>query len=162
VAEWLDLELIAAIARRRKDWSFVLIGPILVDVSVLRDESNVLLLGPRPYSSLPDYLKGMDVATIPFLMNELTRNADPIKLYEYLAAGLPVVSTDMPQVRRLQPLIEVADSVDSFEQAVERALHDRTESAVAARVAEARKHAWSERFAQVESLIAQHARPAGP
>jgi glycosyltransferase involved in cell wall biosynthesis len=158
VAEWLDLELIAAIARRRKDWSFVLIGPILVDVSVLRDESNVLLLGPRPYASLPGYLKGMNVATIPFLMNELTRNADPIKLYEYLAGGLPVISTDMPQVRRLQPLIELADSVDAFERAIERALGDRSESAAAARVAEARKHAWSSRFAQVEALIAAHAR----
>jgi glycosyltransferase involved in cell wall biosynthesis len=91
-------------------------------------------------------------------MNELTRNADPIKLYEYLAAGLPVVSTDMPQVRRLQPVIEVADSVDDFEQAIERALADRSESAIDARVAEARKHAWSRRFAEVEALIAEHAR----
>jgi O-antigen biosynthesis protein len=160
VAEWLDLELIAKIARRRKDWSFVLIGPILVDVSVLRDESNVLLLGPRPYSTLPGYLKGLDVATIPFLMNELTRNADPIKLYEYLAAGLPVVSTDMPQVRRFQPVIEVAHSVDDFEQAIEQALNDRSELAVEARVAEARKHSWSRRFAEVEALIAEHARPS--
>ena len=159
VAEWLDLRLIAEIARKRKDWSFVLIGPILVDVSILRDESNVLLLGPRPYSSLPGYLKGMDVATIPFLMNELTRNADPIKLYEYLAAGLPVVSTDMPQVRRLQPLIEVSSSVDAFEQSIERALADRSNSAIEARVAEARKHAWSKRFAEVEALIAEHAQP---
>jgi glycosyltransferase involved in cell wall biosynthesis len=112
VAEWVDLELIAHLARRRKDWSIVLIGPILVDVSTLRDESNVLLLGPRPYATLPGYLKGMDVATIPFLMNELTRNADPIKLYEYLAAGLPVpaisscsaltasMSTDSPRMLR--------------------------------------------------------------
>jgi glycosyltransferase involved in cell wall biosynthesis len=160
VAEWLDLELIASIARRRKDWSFVLIGPILVDVSVLRDESNVFLLGPRPYFSLPSYLKGIDVATIPFLMNELTRNADPIKLYEYLAAGLPVVSTDMPQVRRLQPLIEVADAVDGFEQAIERALNDRSRSAAEGRVSEARKHSWTERFSQVETLIAEYARPS--
>jgi glycosyltransferase involved in cell wall biosynthesis len=158
VAEWLDLKLIADIARRRKDWSIVLIGPILVDVSILRDESNILLLGPRPYATLPGYLKGIDVATIPFLMNELTRNADPIKLYEYLAAGLPVVSTDMPQVRRLHPVIEVTDSAEAFERAVERALEDRSESTVAARVAEARKHAWSKRFARVEALIAEHAR----
>ncbi len=159
VAEWLDLELIATIAHRRKDWSIVLIGPVLVDVSILRDESNVLLLGPRPYPSLPGYLKGMDVTTIPFLMNELTRNADPIKLYEYLAAGLPVVSTDMPQVRRLQQVIEIADSVDSFEQALERALSDGSESAIRARVDEARKHSWSNRFGQVESLIAKHSKP---
>jgi glycosyltransferase involved in cell wall biosynthesis len=159
VAEWVDLELIAQIARRRKDWSIVLIGPILVDISTLRDESNVLLLGPRPYASLPGYLKGMDVATIPFLMNELTRNADPIKLYEYLAAGLPVVSTGMPQVRRFESVIEIAGSVEEFERRVDRALGDRAESAVQRRVDEARKHAWSERFARVESLIQEYARP---
>src|SRR5262249_26026075 len=122
------------------------------------DESNVLLLGPRPYKTLPAYLKGIDVATIPFLMNELTRNADPIKLYEYLAAGLPVVSTDMPQVRRFQDVIEIAGSVDEFEQAVARALEDRSDVSVAKRVAEAREHAWSARFAQVEQLIAEHTR----
>ena len=84
---------------------------------------NVHLLGRRPYSELPAYCKGFDVALIPFRINELTLNANPLKVREYLAAGLPVVSTPIPEVEVLG-LCRVASDPESFLREVEEALLD--------------------------------------
>src|SRR5262249_35493295 len=73
-------------------------------VAALAARPNVLLAGRRPYAELPGWCRGFSVGTLPFVVNELTRNANPLKLREYLAAGLPVVSTDIPESRALERL----------------------------------------------------------
>ena len=75
---------------------------------------NVKLLGPRPYAALGGYLAAMDVALIPFKRDPVTYHADPIKAYEYLAAGVPVVATDLPALQRLAHVVRLADSPDAF------------------------------------------------
>jgi glycosyltransferase involved in cell wall biosynthesis len=100
IQDWVDLELIRHLATERKTWTIVLIGKSLVDLSPIQGLANVKILGRRPYESLPGYCKGFDLALIPFVRNELTLNVNPIKLREYLSAGLPVVSTDIPEVAR--------------------------------------------------------------
>ena len=100
VHEWLDLDLIAALARKHPEWTIALIGKASVDVSRLQGIANIESLGRKPYASLPSYCKGMSVGLIPFAVNELTKAVDPIKLREYLSAGLPVVSTaPLPRCR---------------------------------------------------------------
>jgi glycosyltransferase involved in cell wall biosynthesis len=100
ISDYVDLELLAQAARHRPDWSFVLIGEARCDLGCLRGLSNVHVLGGRAYEELPAYCRGFDVGLVPFRMNRLTRAVNPIKLREYLAAGLPVVSAPLPEVNR--------------------------------------------------------------
>ncbi|WP_316311405.1 glycosyltransferase, partial [Clavibacter michiganensis] len=105
LADWVDFELIKKTAEHFSNGSVVLIGKIAVDaerkVKILDDVKNVHFLGRKPYSELPNYCKAFDVALNPFAINDLTLAANPLKVREYLAAGLEVVSTDIPEVRIL-------------------------------------------------------------
>jgi glycosyltransferase involved in cell wall biosynthesis len=98
IQDWVDTDAIAYLAEKKPDWTFVVIGKSLVDVSHL-NKPNVRLLGRKAYAELPPYMKRFDIGLIPFRLNELTRNVNPIKLREYFSAGLPVVSSDIPEVR---------------------------------------------------------------
>ncbi len=124
IRDWVDLDLLAAIARRRPRWHFVLLGDSTVDLAPYRALPNMHFLGRRPYEALPAYCKQFDVGLIPFKVNELTHAVNPIKLREYLAAGLPVVSTPMPEVRLYERLIAIAAGDAAFEKAIEAALAD--------------------------------------
>jgi glycosyltransferase involved in cell wall biosynthesis len=153
LSQWVDVELIAGLARRRPAWHFALIGPIGVDVRAVQDLPNVHLLGARPYASLPTYLAAMDVALIPFRHEPVSYHADPIKAYEYLAAGVPVVASALPALRRLSHVVRLADSAAEFEQQIAAAIDAGREAGRRARQAEAQRHSWSSRFAQIESLL---------
>jgi glycosyltransferase involved in cell wall biosynthesis len=121
IRDWVDVGLCARIARRRPQWQFVWIGDATFDLAPFRAE-NMHFLGRRPYDALPAYCRGFDVGLIPFVVNDLTRAVNPIKLREYLAAGLPVVSSPMPEVSQYGDRIEIADGEEAFEAALERAL----------------------------------------
>jgi glycosyltransferase involved in cell wall biosynthesis len=156
LAQWVDVDLLAVIARARPDASVVLVGPISRDVEAIARLPNVRLLGPRSYADVPRYLAAMDVALIPFVTDAVTYHADPIKAYEYLAAGVPVVATDLPALRRLRPLVRLASSPSRFLIEIDAALHEGREAGRAARQAEATHHDWSYRFAEVERLLLEH------
>jgi glycosyltransferase involved in cell wall biosynthesis len=98
------------------------IGKANVDLAPLRGLTNVRLLGRRPYDQLPRYCKAFSVGVMPFVLNELTSNVNPIKMREYLSAGLPVVSTDLPEVRGYSESVRVAHSPDDFVSACEEAI----------------------------------------
>jgi glycosyltransferase involved in cell wall biosynthesis len=114
IADWVDLELIGSLARLRPHCQFVLIGKIDTDVSALKDLPNVHLLGQKSYAELPGYCRRFDIAILPFAINELTLNANPLKLREYLAAGLPVLSTAIPEVERLGRLVRIGANASDF------------------------------------------------
>jgi len=155
LSEWVDISLLKELANRRHDWSFVLIGPIGVDVSKLQTEPNVYLLGPKPYVDLPEYLAAMDVALIPFTRDRVTHHADPIKAYEYLAAGLPVVATDMPALRRLQHVLKLAQTAEDFEAQIDTALAEGRNTHKTERQTEAAGHSWESRFETIDALMRQ-------
>jgi glycosyltransferase involved in cell wall biosynthesis len=108
IENWVDLEVIQYLASERPAWSFVMIGEIRTDTSALRELPNVHMLGRRPYQSLPGYCKGFDIAILPFVANDLTFAANPLKLREYLAAGLPVVAAPLPEVQKLGRSLRIA------------------------------------------------------
>lgn len=122
VQDWIDVDLLAHVARRRPAWTLVIIGDVKVDVSALRALPNVLFTGRLPYEELPRWCKGFDLGLCPFVQNELTRNVNPIKLREYLSAGLPVVSTDLPELAAYPEWCSVASDPDGFVAACEREL----------------------------------------
>jgi glycosyltransferase involved in cell wall biosynthesis len=156
LSEWVDLELVAELARQRPDWSFVLIGPASIDTSCVQPYRNVCLLGARPYADLPKYLAAMDVGLIPFKHNDVTYHADPIKAYEYLAAGLPVVATALPALQRLSHVVRLAGDAEGFCTAIAAAVAEGRDSGRAARQTEAAKHSWSSRFDELVRLLEAH------
>lgn len=125
LADWVDYELIKKVAEHFASGSVVLIGKIAVDaeqkVKILDDVANIHFLGRKPYAELPAYCKAFDVALNPFVINELTLAANPLKVREYLAAGLPVVSTDIPEVHVLADCLVGTDHFD-FIHKIERTL----------------------------------------
>lgn len=154
--DWVDYDLIEYIARARPRWSIVLIGQQLADLSSLRRLRNVHLLGQRPHDELPAYCKGFDVGIIPYRLEPRMRFVNPLKMREYLAAGLPVVSTPVPEVKRYANLCRVAATRGEFlaaiEQEIERA-HDGGTLARAARSAAMKSESWSARVADVMHLV---------
>jgi glycosyltransferase involved in cell wall biosynthesis len=153
LSEWVDLSLVAQLARARPRWTFAFIGPVAIDTAPVSELGNVRLLGPRPYAALPSYFAAMDVGLIPFKHNRLTYHADPIKAYEYLASGLPVVASDLPALRRLAPLVRLASSVDSFIDELDAAIDEGREARRAARQAAAARHSWTARFQAIDRLL---------
>jgi glycosyltransferase involved in cell wall biosynthesis len=125
LADWIDYRLIRRIAEHFDSGSVVLIGKVTADaeekIRELDGVSNIHRLGRKPYAELPAYCKAFDVAINPFEINELTLAANPLKVREYLAAGVPVVSSDIPEVRVLADCL-VARSRDQFISHIDSAL----------------------------------------
>lgn len=159
IQEWQDLDLLAGIARRRPDWSLALVGKVQTDIDRFRDLSNMHFLGQKPHAELPHFCRGFDVAMIPHKINELTLNMNPIKLREYLAAGLPVVSTPLPEVMGYQPGVRIAQGVDGWVAALEQAIADRSEDADRRRSALVADEDWSVR---VQTIVQELDKVAGP
>jgi glycosyltransferase involved in cell wall biosynthesis len=128
IDERFDLDLLRAAAAERPDWNFMLIGPVVkIDPATLPQGANIHYLGPKAYAELPDYMAGWDVALLPFARNESTRFISPTKTPEYLAAGLPVVSTSIRDVVRPygdRGLVRIADTPAAFVAAIDAALHE--------------------------------------
>ena len=153
--DWVDFELIAHVARARPAWQIVLIGQKLADVSALDGLPNVHLLGQRKHHELPAYCKGFDVGIIPYKIDERMTFVNPLKMREYLSAGLPVVSTPVPEVKRYAQLCALAATPDEFVAAIERALKDTSPAARGARSTAMTNETWAARVADVTRTVEQ-------
>jgi glycosyltransferase involved in cell wall biosynthesis len=154
--ERLDLEAIEALSRAEPGWRIVLIGPIQpgdVDEDRLRRLENVKLLGSKPVAELPAYLKGLDVALIPYRLNELSRNIFPLKLFEYLAAGLPVVASALPELEPYADTVGLASGAEEFPALVREALGGDGPYKRAARVRLAEVNTWEDRVEAISALV---------
>ena len=158
VSPWLDLDLLGALADACPEFRVVLVGPVDCDVARLAARPNVLILGHRPYRDLPAYLKAFAVAVIPFRLNGLTRAVNPVKLYEYLAAGAPVVATDLPEVRPFVPAVAVGPNAPEFVALVRAAVARGPEAGREARLALARANSWEERLSRISRAVLQKRR----
>ena len=123
IDERFDIELLDAVARKRPDWQFIMIGPVVkIDPNTLPKHPNIHYLGPKKYEELPRYLAGWDIALLLFARNESTRFISPTKTPEYLAAGRPVISTSIRDVIRPYgelDLVRIADTPAEFITAAE-------------------------------------------
>jgi glycosyltransferase involved in cell wall biosynthesis len=117
-----DAALLAAVARARRDWDVVLVGPVDRVPTALRAEPNVPTISAVPYARVPEALAAFDVAILPYARNDLTAAINPLKLREYLASGRPVVATPLPEVARFAPHVRLAGDAASFVREVEAAL----------------------------------------
>jgi len=155
IQDWVDLELVAAIAKGRPHWPIVMIGERAADTSALSDLPNVHLLGRRPYDLLPQYAKAFSVGMIPFRRNGLTEAVNPIKLREYLSAGLPVVATGLPEVRRYERWVRIADSAEGWIRAIEEITAADGAGQRGERRAAMRNETWAAKVAELEAHVAK-------
>lgn len=153
ISEYVDLDLMVQAARARPDWSFVFLGNHNCDLAPWRGTPNLHFLGPRLYEELPAYCRGLDVGLIPFKLNRLTHAVNPIKLREYLAAGLPVISAPLPEVRDYAPAVQCATTCDEFLAAAEFAIAPAGRAAVEAIQSRVRTEGWDARVALLEQLV---------
>jgi glycosyltransferase involved in cell wall biosynthesis len=153
VADWVDLEVVRHLAASRPQWSLLLIGDVQTDTSALRELSNVHLLGRRSYASLPAYCKAFDVAILPFVVNDLTEAANPLKLREYLAAGLPVVATPLPEVLKLSSLVRMARTPGEFLEQVEGLLNEGKRGPDPAVSVLMERESWDQKVEDLSGII---------
>ena len=154
LADWVDYELIKRTAEYFKNGSVILIGKIAVDaekkIKILDNVPNIHFLGRKPYEELPSFCKGFDVALNPFAINELTLAANPLKVREYLAAGLMVVSTDIPEVRILENCF-IGENHAHFIGQIENALKSRKPRA---EISDAVRHeSWDAKIDELRSIM---------
>ena len=150
---WFDVELLAAVARARPDKSFVLIGDSHTEVSALKELPNVHLLGRRDYRDLPAYCAAFDAALLPFRINRMTRNINPIKLREYLAAGLPVIATPLPEAAVYQPDVLIAKDAISFARCCSQALTMTSPDARRRRSARVADESWTTVVERLSKIV---------
>ena len=157
VATKLDVVLLAELAEMRPEWSIVLVGPSGAgdpggDLSPLERAANIHMVGPRDAGALPEVLRGADIGLIPYAINDLTRSVFPMKVYEYLAAGLPVLSTPLPALEGVEAVEAVGDAGELVA-AAERALAADSPERRAKRSRAAAGHSWESRIGEIERAL---------
>ncbi|HUU44981.1 MAG TPA: glycosyltransferase, partial [Acidobacteriota bacterium] len=156
VAYWVDCELLAHLARARPDATVVVVGPVRVDIAPYAHIPNLVFLGEVPYASLLEVLRGFDVCLNPYKTDNVARGASPLKLYEYLATGKPVVSTPMPEAERFSDVVRIAGTYDDFVAACNAVCEEMPEEAEQRRKHQhelVAPHTWEARFSEIEGWL---------
>jgi hypothetical protein len=155
IQDWVDLDLVAFLAQRNPRWSIALVGKTHVDISRFEKLPNVHFFGPKPHAMLPMYCKGLAVGLIPQKVNELTVHMNPLKLREYLCAGLPVVATALPEVKQFSQWAAAADSYEDFEKAVAQAIATDTPEKRRQRSDAMKNETWEKKVADAGAIVMQ-------
>lgn len=156
LAKWFDYEMIRRLARERPNYDILLIG-FDYDGSLrearLGQHKNVKVIGPINYRQLPRYAQLFDVSTIPFVINDITESTSPIKLFEYMALGRPIVTSAMPECRKYESCL-IAESTADFVTQVDAALKLRTDATYLATLQrEAEANTWQSKAGEISKLL---------
>lgn len=154
--EWVDVDLIAAAARRLPDVEFAIVGPTRrgVSMAALAGLANVHCHPAVPFARVPEVIAAFDVSLIPFKRDLIAEFADPLKVYEYCALGRPVVSTVLFNAGGPEPPVSVAVGAEAFAEAIRRALREDSETQRAERISFARRHTWEIRAEEFTAATA--------
>ncbi len=150
----IDVSIIEKLTDKHPEWTIALVGPVREDMCTLPERPNILVTGQRDYETLPGYLKGFDVAIIPYLLNETTMDLNPTKLLEYLAGGKPVVSTAMTDVVELfSEYVRVAHDSEEFLELTERAVENPDKDQISRGVLLANGFTWEAMATKIRGLV---------
>jgi len=150
ISDWFDSELVGSLARSRPDWNFILIGHTFgADTNPLEGLKNIFILGEKPYDLLPSYLHFFDVCIIPFKKTQLTEATNPVKLFEYLSAGKPVVATDLTELRCYREWVTLESETQGWLKAIESYLDSPIGECSEKRKQFAKINTWDDRFEQI-------------
>lgn len=155
--QWIDQDLVVDVARRLPHVTFAFVGPEQCDLARLRACANIVLLGGKPHASLPAYIREFAVGIVPYRLSDYTSNVYPTKLNEYLSMGIPVVATDLIEIRRFNidhgEVVAIAANADAFAAAIERTLASPQADQAERRIEVARSNSWQSRIARMSALI---------
>jgi len=156
ISDWFDIDLIVYLAKNCPQFTFVMIGHTFgANIRTLKKFSNVFFLGERPYSELPKYLHEFDVCIIPFKKTKLIEATHPIKLYEYFAAGKPVVTTDMPEIYPMAKICYVSKSKEDFLNNLKKAANESEQTLEKERIEFSSKNTWENRFKKLYEKLSE-------
>jgi glycosyltransferase involved in cell wall biosynthesis len=153
LADWLDWPLIEQVVREGAEFDWVFIGPTTRNLADLNVLENFHAPGKKPYDVLPDYLEHFACAHIPFDRTPLTVHVNPVKLYEYLAAGVPVVATGLPELKPYADIISITDDPKEYLDAVRRAINEDSPAKHAERADRVAKETWDSRVDDYVQLV---------
>jgi hypothetical protein len=155
IGEWVDFDALIGLAKARPEWSIVLIGPLTVQrfASVLAGIPNLHWLGEKGYGELPGYLGHFDVCLIPFEVNAFTQKIYPTKFHQYLGAGKPVVSSDLPDLKPFSPWVTFYHSPSELAERVEEALRDDSGEKASERRRIAGENTWDQRVKTIREIF---------
>lgn len=149
---WVDYEIIKGIAEKRPEWGFVFIGPDYNTTPRLPKLSNIHYMGPRKYNELVHYIKNLDAGIIPFEVRNMTHSVNPIKMYEYLACKVPVVTTPISECVALFPYVRTAATADEFVEKIEEAIKlSKGEKEEYVRIA--KENSWTLRVKDIITIL---------
>ena len=153
ISDWVNIEMIASAAKALPDIDFHMVGPISTDVSLLKKMENVKFFGKQDYEKLPEFYHSFTVGIIPFRINKLTLGVNPIKFYEYCAAGKPVVATSLPELEQYKPNIYCIDTIEEFVSAIEKAIKEKNQSLYEASIEIAKENSWAARAQAIDRFM---------
>ena len=163
IGDRVDVSILEMLADTHPEWSIVLVGPVREEMCTVPERKNIYLMGQKEYESLPGYLKGFDVAVIPYVLNETTMDLNPTKLLEYLSGGKPVVSTAMTDVVELfGDYVGVARNREEFLALTERAVESPDEVLIKNGMEFAGKFTWEAMTERMRKMILGALGPGGP
>jgi len=163
IHKWIDFNLVRTVAVKNRDVSFVFCGPLQTDISKVGNLPNVFFLGQKTPTELPAYVKEFSAALIPYKISDYTRNVYPTKLNEYLSLGKPVISTDLPEIKRFnkenEDIVRIAGNAEDFAAYIAESVNQppiEGDKARAIKIAE--KNSWTNRIEQMSSFVEEVAR----
>lgn len=152
--EYFDQEFVAEVARLRPNWSLVIVGKIMTNANRLQEQPNIHLMKAVPYERLPEFCRGLDAGFVAYKPEHpFSQNANPLKLREYLAAGLPVVALDIPAAHALGVMVSLVHTPLEFVSAVEQLLFSDSADKRRARSARMKSESWTARVAEIERIL---------
>lgn len=153
-----DIRIFEDIAAARKEYDLVLAGPIEkgIDLQGLRSRTNVIYKGPISYREVPGFLREIDVCIMPHIDNSYSQSMSPLKLFQYLGSGKPIVTTRVCGIKRFEPLLYVADSREDFVDKIDKALEEEGGDLVRGRIEAAKKETWDIRVREILGAIEKH------
>ena len=164
-ATWFDFNLLFKLIENNTNMEFVLIGTKCIDKNIKKTEEyfkklenfdNFTYIPPVPYNEIPNYARHWSVATIPFQINDITLGTSPVKLFEYMAMGLPIVTTPMPECK-LYKSVFIADNAEDFSAKLKQAIKSKNDAKYQKILAqEAAENTWEMRVNDMIDIIKKH------
>jgi len=155
IATWCDLELVDRLARAYPQYNLVMVGP-LYNVGKVPQQPNIHWLGFKSYDLLPAYAQAFDVGIVPFRRSSMTESVNPIKMWEYMASGLPVVTTALPEAEKYRDVIYYSEDQASFIENVRQAIEHDSLNAQTRRLDLARQNSWTARAREITRIMEYH------
>jgi glycosyltransferase involved in cell wall biosynthesis len=155
-----DIEILKTVLSNHIDKTLLIIGPVSIPKDIIQDlkqHKNILFIGTQPIERIPSFLKYTNCTIIPFKCNELTKGIYPLKINEYLAMGLPVVSTYFSEdIENFEDSISLAKNPEQFSNLIEWEITNNTSSKVSQRIKIAKENTWPKRVSRFWEIVKGH------